>query len=41
MLGAGGVEKIIEVEFDEGERDMFANSVAHVKDLVALADKSL
>ena len=41
MLGAGGVEKIIEVEFDEGERDMFANSVAHVKELVALADKSL
>ena len=38
MLGAGGVEKIIEVELDDSERSMLDTSVAHVKELVAVAD---
>ncbi|MGB0717457.1 MAG: malate dehydrogenase [Phycisphaerae bacterium] len=38
MLGATGVEKVIEVEFDEKERGMFDSSVSHVKELVQLAD---
>ena len=41
MLGAGGVEKVIEVEFDARERDQFATSVSHVKELVEIADKAL
>ena len=41
MLGTNGVEKIIEVELDAGERDLFSSSVAHVKELVALAEKFL
>ncbi|MCH7527176.1 MAG: malate dehydrogenase [Planctomycetes bacterium] len=41
MLGANGVEKIIEVELDAGERDLFDSSVAHVKEMVALAEKFL
>ena len=35
VLGAGGVERIIEVELDEAERKMFQTSVDHVKELVA------
>ncbi len=38
MLGAGGVEKIIEVEFDSAEKQLFASSVSHVKELVQVAD---
>ena len=41
MLGANGVERIIEVEFNAEERKMFESSVAHVKELCALADKFL
>lgn len=41
VLGAGGVEKIIEVEFTPEERDMFTTSVDHVKETVALAEKFL
>ena len=41
MLGANGVERIIEVEFNVEERKMFESSVAHVKELCALADKFL
>jgi len=41
MLGAGGVEKIIEVELDDNERAMFKSSVEHVKELVALAESFL
>ena len=37
MLGANGVEKVIEVELDETERAMFDTSVAHVKELAAIA----
>ena len=41
VLGAGGVEKVIEVELSAPERDMLSSSVSHVKELVALAEKFL
>jgi len=34
LIGANGVEKIVEVAFDEGEKAMFAKSVEAVKGLV-------
>jgi malate dehydrogenase len=34
VLGAGGVERIVELELDPGERAMFDESVSHVKSLV-------
>jgi malate dehydrogenase len=34
VLGAGGVERVIEAELDEDERKLFEASVAHVKRLV-------
>ncbi len=36
VLGSGGVERIIEIELDQAERDMFQTSVNHVKDLVKI-----
>ncbi|MCH8913307.1 MAG: malate dehydrogenase, partial [Planctomycetes bacterium] len=41
VLGTGGVEKIIEVEFDQAERALFDSSVSHVKELCELAQKVL
>ena len=41
VLGTGGVEKIIEVEFDPAERALFDSSVRHVKELCKLAQKVL
>ncbi|NOX58200.1 MAG: malate dehydrogenase [Planctomycetes bacterium] len=41
MLGANGVEKVIEVELDANERKLFDSSVSHVKELVELAKKNL
>lgn len=38
MLGAGGVEKVIEVELDADERKMLDASVEHVKELVGVAE---
>jgi malate dehydrogenase len=35
VLGAGGVERVIEVELDAGERKLFDASVEHVRSLVA------
>ena len=35
MLGANGVEKIVEIEFDASEKEMFAKSVAAVPRLSA------
>jgi malate dehydrogenase len=35
VLGAGGVERIIEVELDADERKLFDASLEHVKKLVA------
>jgi malate dehydrogenase len=34
VLGAGGVERVLEVEMDADERKLFDASVAHVRDLV-------
>lgn len=39
MLGKNGVEKVIEIELDTGERSQFDTSVAHVKELVEVAQK--
>ena len=41
MLGAGGVEKVIEVELDAAERKQLDSSVEHVKELVAVAEENL
>jgi len=38
MLGSNGVEKVIEVELDANERKQLDASVAHVKELVGVAD---
>ena len=38
MLGANGVEKVIEVELNDGERKLLDESIAHVKELVGIAD---
>ncbi len=34
MIGANGIERIVEIEFDKSEKDMFAKSVASVQGLV-------
>ncbi len=34
VLGAGGVERVIEIELDAGERKLFDASVEHVRTLV-------
>ena len=39
ILGAGGVEKVVELELDEQERSDFQTSVTAVKNLVAEMDK--
>lgn len=36
ILGAGGVQRVLEIELDETERRLFQASVDHVKELVAL-----
>ncbi len=41
QIGAGGVEKVIEIDLTEGERAMLAESVSHVRELVATAEKFL
>ena len=41
ILGAGGVEKVIEVELNAKEREMLNSSVQHVKELVELAETFL
>ncbi len=41
VLGAGGVEKVIEVELGAEERKMLTTSVSHVKELVAVAQRFL
>ncbi len=41
VLGAKGVEKVVEVELDTGERQMFDTSVQHVRELVGLVRKLL
>jgi malate dehydrogenase len=39
VIGAGGVEKIIEIELNADERKMFDHSVSAVKELVGAVDK--
>jgi malate dehydrogenase len=39
IIGKNGVEKIVEVDFNEEEKTMFAASVKAVQDLVAVSDK--
>ena len=34
VLGNGGMEKVLEIELDNGEQKLFDESVSHVKDLV-------
>jgi malate dehydrogenase len=41
VLGAGGVEKILEIELEPREREMFNASVEHVKELCEAAQKFL
>ena len=41
MLGRNGVEKVIEVELNAEERASLDSSVAHVKEIVALAETFL
>lgn len=38
VLGRGGVEKVIEVDLEAAERDMFTASVSHVKELCKAVD---
>jgi malate dehydrogenase len=41
VIGAGGVEKVVELELSDKEKKEFAGSVEHVKELVAAMDKVL
>jgi len=41
VLGKGGVERIIELDLNECERQQFAASLSHVKELVTQVDKLL
>jgi malate dehydrogenase len=41
ILGAGGVEKVIEVDLNAEEKTAFAKSVAAVRELMAEVDKML
>ncbi len=41
LIGAGGVERVIELELTEGEKKEFAVSVSHVEELVTAMDRIL
>ena len=41
VLGANGVERVVEVDLDEAERNLFRESVEHVKELVVVAERFL
>lgn len=41
MIGAGGVEKVIEIELSPREKKAFEESLAHVKELVGTMDRIL
>ncbi len=38
VLGAGGVEKVMEVELDDNEKALLQTSVSHVKELAGIAE---
>ena len=40
VLGAGGVERVVELKLADDERKLFEASVSHVKELVAWVDKN-
>jgi malate dehydrogenase len=40
VLGAGGVEQIIEIDLDGGEKKLMDESISHVKDLVGVVQKT-
>ena len=39
VIGAGGVEKIVQIDFDAAEKEMFAKSVAAVQGLIEACKK--
>ncbi|HWO42991.1 MAG TPA: malate dehydrogenase [Candidatus Eisenbacteria bacterium] len=41
IIGAGGVEKVIEIELSPGDRKAFEESLNHVKDIVQAMDRVL
>jgi malate dehydrogenase len=41
MLGANGVEKVIELDLNDSEKSQLDASVSHVKELVAAVDKMI
>jgi len=41
LIGAGGVERVIELELTDAEKKAFAVSVSHVEELVSAMDKIL
>jgi malate dehydrogenase len=41
VIGAGGVERVVELELTEAERSAFGESVNHVRELVEAAKKFL
>ena len=41
VLGVGGVEKVLEFELNEVEKEMFEQSVSHVKELIGKVDEFL
>jgi malate/lactate dehydrogenase len=41
MIGAGGVEKVIEVELTPREKEMLQVSLSRVRDIVQAMDKIL
>lgn len=40
VLGAGGMEKVIEIQMTDDERKLMNESISHVKDLVAIVQKT-
>ena len=40
ILGAGGVERIIEIELNDAEQALMDESVSHVKDLVEVVQST-
>ena len=41
MLGAGGIEKVVEIELDETEKKLFDVSIQAVKSLFEWVDKKM
>jgi malate dehydrogenase len=39
VIGAGGVERVVEIQLTEAEKKAFDSSVAHVRELVEAMDK--